>query len=145
MLKEKKEHIGIIGAGVSGLFLAYLLKKEGYDVTLFETAPEPGGLASCMNFSGAKLERFFHHFFATDTELLNFLEEIGLQEKMMWFESRVGFYYDGKFLPFNTVLDILRFFPLSMKDRLLLGVSFLYFQKKRDYADLEHTTIEQWY
>ena len=33
--------IGIVGAGTSGLYLAILLKKQGYDVTLFEQAPQP--------------------------------------------------------------------------------------------------------
>ena len=33
-------HIGIIGSGVSGLTLAYALKKIGIDVVLFERSKE---------------------------------------------------------------------------------------------------------
>ncbi|MFS8118144.1 MAG: FAD-dependent oxidoreductase [Microcoleus sp.] len=33
--------IGIIGAGTSGVYLAILLIKQGFKVTLFEKAPHP--------------------------------------------------------------------------------------------------------
>lgn len=35
--------IGIIGAGISGLTLAFLLKEKGHQVRVFETASGPGG------------------------------------------------------------------------------------------------------
>lgn len=36
-----KPKIGIIGAGTSGLYLAYLLLEQGYDVQVFERSPQP--------------------------------------------------------------------------------------------------------
>ncbi len=41
--KDKKEHIAVIGAGPSGLTCGYYLTQKGYQVTVFEAAPEPGG------------------------------------------------------------------------------------------------------
>jgi len=47
---EKKEPNGIpvaiIGAGPSGLTCAHFLAFNGYDVTIFEMLPEPGGMAA---------------------------------------------------------------------------------------------------
>lgn len=36
----------VIGAGPAGLTAAYFLSKYGYDVTIFEALPEPGGMAA---------------------------------------------------------------------------------------------------
>ena len=38
-----RKRVCIIGAGISGLATAYLLKKKGVDVTLFEASPHVGG------------------------------------------------------------------------------------------------------
>ncbi len=40
----KQEKVAIIGSGPAGIACAYDLVKEGYAVTVFEAAPEPGGL-----------------------------------------------------------------------------------------------------
>ncbi|HQG30670.1 MAG TPA: NAD(P)-binding protein [Deltaproteobacteria bacterium] len=42
--KEKKgKTVGVVGAGPAGLTAAYYLAVEGYDVTVYEAAPIPGG------------------------------------------------------------------------------------------------------
>lgn len=38
------KHIAIIGGGPSGLTAAFFLRKEGYDVTIYEAMPEFGGM-----------------------------------------------------------------------------------------------------
>ncbi len=40
----KEEKVAIIGSGPAGIACAYDLVREGYPVTVFEAAPEPGGL-----------------------------------------------------------------------------------------------------
>jgi len=41
-----KEKVAIVGAGPAGLSCAYYLAQLGYDVTVFEALPEPGGMAA---------------------------------------------------------------------------------------------------
>jgi NADH-quinone oxidoreductase subunit F len=41
---KKNKSIGIIGAGPSGLTCAYYLARLGYDVTVYEAQPVPGGV-----------------------------------------------------------------------------------------------------
>lgn len=36
-------HVGIVGAGISGLYTALLLRREGHEVTVFEAADRIGG------------------------------------------------------------------------------------------------------
>ena len=42
--KTKEEKVAIIGSGPAGIACAYDLVRQGYPVTVFEAAPEPGGL-----------------------------------------------------------------------------------------------------
>ena len=49
--------INIVGAGLSGLYAGYLLKNEGYDVTVFEASPMPGGrIRTVRDFAGFPIE-----------------------------------------------------------------------------------------
>jgi len=41
---KKNKKIGIIGAGISGLTCGYYLARLGYDVTVYEAKPVPGGV-----------------------------------------------------------------------------------------------------
>ena len=40
-MHSSRERVGIIGAGTSGVYLAGLLARQGYQVALFERAPQP--------------------------------------------------------------------------------------------------------
>lgn len=44
-------HVGIIGAGISGLYTALLLRREGHKVTVFEAADRVGGRIYTYRFT----------------------------------------------------------------------------------------------
>ena len=99
--------IGIAGGGFAGLTAAYRLSKEGHSVVVLEKEGILGGLANAFDFAGAKLDKFYRHIFSSDTEIISLIEELGLKEDLLWLESKMGFYYNGKTYPFSTPLDIL--------------------------------------
>ncbi len=136
--------IGIVGGGVTGLTAAYYLTKNGCSVTIFEKDKDLGGLLGSFKFRDFYLERYYHHFFRCDTELLNLVKELGLEEKTIWKETKMGFFVDGKAYPFGTPLELLKFSPLSIFDRIKFGLTILYLQKKNNWSDLDSITAEEW-
>ena len=85
--------IGIIGAGITGLTAAYELLKSGHKVVVIESDEQLGGLAGVVNLEENYVERYYHHFFKTDTELISLLDELELSDKIFWLESQIGYYH----------------------------------------------------
>ena len=125
--------IGIIGAGAAGLAAAYELGKAGHRAVVYERAPFLGGQASTFDVGGAPLERGYHHLFTSDTDILDLIEQIGLGDRMRWFESSVGILNeDGKIYNLVTPMDLLRFTPLSL-DRIRLGAVTMLLNWRKDW------------
>ncbi len=142
--KQKKLNIAIIGAGAMGLSAAYKLAKEGHEVTIFERASEVGGLAGSLEVQGTKLERFYHHSFATDKALQALAAELGLGDKLYYKGLTTGIFYDGKQYDFGTPLQMMTFPPVPLLDRIKFGASSTYMRFLKDYAPLESINALEW-
>ena len=136
--------VGIIGGGAAGLAAAYELTKQGQYAEVFEQAPFLGGQASTFTVGGGQLERGYHHLFVSDTDIVDLIHEIGLGHRMAWLESKVGLYNSGKIWQFSTPLDLLRFTPLSMIQRLRVGFWTFVMQKTKDWRKFESVTARDW-
>lgn len=136
--------IAIIGAGLSGLTVAYLLGKEGNRVTIFEKEKELGGLVSSFKIGNSKLEKSYHHFFKTDIELLELIKELGLKKKIIWNKSSVGLYFQKKMYPFLTAKDLLKFKPLTLIDKVKMGVVALYLTYDNNWEKYKKVKAYQW-
>lgn len=136
--------VGIIGGGIAGLTAAYELGKSGHQATVFERDEELGGQAGTFVVNEERLERFYHHIFTNDIDILDLIGELGLTDQMEWLESRMGIFYGGKAYQFGTPTSLLRFTPLSFLDRIRLGVLVLYLQYHKDWGRLESVTAVDW-
>ena len=136
--------VGIIGAGATGLPAAYDILKAGHEAVVYESAPFIGGHASTFDVGGQRLERGYHHWFTSDTDIVELVEEIGLGDTIRWIDSTVGTLYDGRIYDFVTPLDLLKFKPLSLPDRIRLGLTTLYLQRQKDWQKYEGITAEEW-
>ena len=113
---------GIVGGGIAGLTAAYRLTQKGHEVALFEARPQLGGQAGTFEVGGNRLEVFYHHLFSGDSDVLGLIDEMGLGDRMSWRESKVGFFHGGRIYNFVTPGDLLRFKPVSLIDRVRLGL-----------------------
>ena len=136
--------IGVIGGGIAGLTAAYELAKKGHGVAVFEKEAELGGQATTFPIEGTRLERFYHHLFTSDRHILQLINELGLSPRMRWIDSQVGLFHGGKVYDFVTPLDLLRFTPLSLPNRLWAGLISVYLQRQTDWQKYESITAKEW-
>ncbi len=136
--------VGIIGGGAAGLAAALELTNRGHCAEVFEAAPFLGGQASTFEVGGGQLERGYHHLFVSDTDMVELINELGLGDSLEWLESRVGLFYDGRIWDFATPLDLLRFSPLPLAQRIRLGVWTFLLQKTRNWRRFEGVTAAEW-
>ena len=102
----------IIGAGFTGLSAAYELARAGRKVVVVEAADEIGGLAAAFNVGGARLDRFYHHWFTNDVEVMALIDELGLSDQVRINPTNTGVYYASTIFKLSTPLDLLKFSPL---------------------------------
>ncbi|HAP38008.1 hypothetical protein A2574_01090 [Candidatus Shapirobacteria bacterium RIFOXYD1_FULL_38_32] len=141
-MKNKK--IAIIGAGLTGLTAGYELSKKGHKVTIFEKSDDIGGLVGGFEIEGTSLEKAYHHIFRTDKYIIALTNELGLQDRLKWYESKTGLYFDGKVYPFAGAVDLLRFKPLNFTSKLRLGLVKIWLEKDNNWEKYKKIPAYKW-
>lgn len=143
-VSPERTQVVIVGAGFTGLAAAYELLHRGISATIVEADSEIGGLASAFEVGGQKLERFYHHWFTNDTDVMALIHELGLDDRVEISPSSTGMYYANRIFRLSTPLDLLRFSPLSLPDRVRLGWLALRVRRAKDWMALEDSTAREW-
>ncbi len=140
------QDVGIVGAGVTGLTAAYDLLKAGHQVTVYEARPYVGGLAAGFKDSAWdwSLERFYHHIFASDREIIRFSGELGLSEMIFFRRPVTSIYHGREIYPLDSPLRVLQFKPLPFLDRLRFGLVAAFLRYNPLWRPLERTTAHGW-
>ena len=134
----------ILVGGVLGLTVAHRLAKVGRRVTVFESAPELGGLASAWDLHGVRWDRHYHVTLLSDSNLRDLLAELDLDRHMKWVETRTGFYMGGKLYSMSNSVEFLKFPPLSLVDKFRLGGTIAYAARVKDWRRLEKVGVVDW-
>ncbi len=135
----------ITGAGFTGLSAALELARTGKKVLVLESDSVPGGLAGTFEFrDGAIIEKFYHHWFNNDTYVPQLVHELGMDNDIVTLPSRTGMYFNGRHWRLSTPIDLLRFKPLSLLDRLRLGLLVFRVRRIKDWKSIEHLSIREW-
>jgi protoporphyrinogen oxidase len=139
--------IGIIGAGFGGMAAAYDLRKAGHDVTIFEAADFVGGLASGFKEPhwDWSVEKFYHHWFASDRHMLGLIEELGQSEGVIFPRPYTVLLYKGKWYPFDSILKALLFPGLGFGlNKIRFGMVGLYLRLTNNWKQFEKYTVDEW-
>jgi protoporphyrinogen oxidase len=143
MLLQDK-NIAIIGSGFLGLTLALRLAETGKQVTVYESAPEIGGLAGAWQIGDVVWDKHYHVTLLSDSFTRKIVEEIGLGDEFEWVETKTGFYTDGKLVSMSNTLEFLQFPPLGLISKFRLGATIFYASRVKDWKALEKISVEDW-
>ena len=144
MLVNSSTEVIVIGAGFTGLSIAYELAKSGIAVTVLEESDEIGGLAAAFDVGGAKLDRFYHHWFTNDSAVMDLIAELNITDRVEINPTNTGIYYANNFFKLSSPWDLLKFKPLSFTNRIRLGLLALKARRVKNWIELEDKTAEEW-
>ena len=135
--------IAVVGGGLTGMSAALALAGGGTEVVLYEADGTLGGVAGCFEVHGTKLEKFYHHIFTSDTVIARLIERLGLGPRLEWKPTTTSYYAD-RIYRLATPLDLLRFRPLPLLDRVRMGLLVFQARFVGDWRDLEAQTSREW-
>lgn len=136
--------IGVLGGGAMGLTAAYRLASAGHQVVVIEKMDVLGGLAAGFPIGPSHLERFYHHLFGTDRDVVGLIDELGLGDKLVWQKPKTSILWQGERRQFDDPISVLRYTPLPFPDRLRVGLVVASLKLTKDYHRFEGVTAESW-
>ena len=101
-------------------------------------------MASAFDVEGEMLDKFYHHWFTNDLEVMGLINELGLNDHVEINATNTGVYYANNFFKLSTPLDLLKFKPLRFLDRIRLGLLTLRARRVKDWKLLENKTAREW-
>lgn len=135
----------VIGAGYAGLSAAFDLCKAGCKVTIYEKDSDIGGLAGTFELSpGIRVEKFYHHWFTNDVDVLGLIDELGLGHLKRYCASNTGLYFTNSIFRLASPLDLLSFPGIPFIDRIRTGIMALIARRVNDWKPLEDISAEDW-
>jgi oxygen-dependent protoporphyrinogen oxidase len=109
---DSKKKIVIIGAGISGLTTAYLLNKEGFDVTVLEKKKEAGGSIETVMEKGFLFDRGPNSALETTPLIGEIIEDLGLKDQLVYANKEANKRY---------ILRSNQLYPLPMSPPAFIG------------------------
>jgi zeta-carotene desaturase len=131
-LWTQSPRVAVVGGGLAGLAAGCALAESGLRVTLFEKRPYLGGRASSYQHpgTGEVVDNCQHVLLGCCTNLLEFYERIGAEDKIRWFERMTFLEPGGRAsviepsglpAPLHTVPSFLRAPCLGLQDKVSIA------------------------
>jgi len=123
--------VAVIGAGPMGLATAYQLIKDGHTPIVFEGDDRVGGMTATFDFSGQRIERYYHFHCTSDRDFILILNELGIADQLQWTKTKMGYWYQNRLQSWGNPLALLKFKGLSLQAKFRYGLHALPVPKER--------------
>jgi len=127
-----------------GLAVAYELLKRGWAVDIHERDDRIGGMSASTVLGGLKIERYYHFICAPDQTLFEYLRELGIEDRLRWRETKMGFYYNGKLYDWGNPIALLRFPGLDLATKFRYGLHVMKTKGVSDWRELDQVACTPW-
>jgi protoporphyrinogen oxidase len=138
------QRIAVLGAGPMGLAVAYQLARDGHQPVVYEADDRVGGMSACFDFDGLSIERFYHFHCTSDRAFFRVLDELGLTDKLHWAETKMGYYYRGRVLPWGNPIALLKFPGVGLVPKLRYGLHAFVSSKRSNWSKLDKVEATGW-
>lgn len=124
---------------------AWDLARQGHTVELFEAEDRVGGLAGGFKDPAWdwSLEKFYHHWFTTDDDILKLADEMGVRDRILFPRPKTSYWIDGR-LYRSEISPSAALLPLSPLGKLRFGLGGVRLKLSNDWPALEKVTAHEW-
>jgi protoporphyrinogen oxidase len=136
--------VAVIGAGPMGLAAAYELAKTGHAVQVFERDDRIGGMSAALDFAGTRIERYYHFICKPDASTFAYLKEFGLEDRLRWTPTKMGFYYNGTLHDWGHPFALLRFPGLGIVDKARYALHVMRAKGVSDWTPFDKFSSTEW-
>lgn len=127
-----------------GLMAALLLARKGHDVEVFERDDRIGGMSASFDFAGLEIERYYHFICKPDEPMFALLRDLGIQDRLRWTDTRMGFYCNGRLHDWGTPAALLKFDQLGLLTKLRYGLMAMRAKGIRNWRPYDEFSAVSW-
>lgn len=136
--------VAVLGAGPMGLAVAYQLARDGHHPIIFEADDRIGGMTAAFDFSGLKIERYYHFHCISDHAFLKVLDELNLSDKMHWVPTKMGYWYLNQLQAWGNPIALFKFRGLGFIAKFRYGLHAFLSTKRDDWKPLDKVDAVRW-
>ncbi len=101
-------------------------------------------MTASFDFGGLNIERYYHFICANDQPHFDMISEMGLNEKLKWTKTKMGYYYQGELFPWGNPIALLKFPKLGFVSKIRYGLHAFLSTKRSDWSKLDQVEASTW-